>query len=38
MEFVLELFRQQPTTNNQQPKLKELHLGGGTPTFSLPEI
>lgn len=29
----LELFRQQPTTNNQQPKLKELHLGGGTPTF-----
>lgn len=29
----LELFRQQPKTNNQQPKLKELHLGGGTPTF-----
>ena len=33
----LELFRQQPTTNNQQPKLKELHLGGGTPTFFSPE-
>lgn len=29
----LDLFNQQPTTNNQQPKLKELHLGGGTPTF-----
>ena len=33
----LELFRQQPTTYNQQPKLKELHLGGGTPTFFSPE-
>lgn len=33
----LELFRQQPSTNNQQPKLKELHLGGGTPTFFSPE-
>lgn len=33
----LELFRQQPKTNNQQPKLKELHLGGGTPTFFSPE-
>ncbi|WP_374360873.1 oxygen-independent coproporphyrinogen III oxidase [Cloacibacterium sp.] len=33
----LELFRQQPTTNNQQPTLKELHLGGGTPTFFSPE-
>ncbi len=33
----LELFRQQPTTNNPQPKLKELHLGGGTPTFFSPE-
>ena len=33
----LDLFNQQPTTNNQQPKLKELHLGGGTPTFFSPE-
>ena len=33
----LKLFRQQPTTNNQQPTLKELHLGGGTPTFFSPE-
>lgn len=33
----LDLFYQQPTTNNQQPKLKELHLGGGTPTFFSPE-
>lgn len=33
----LNLFNQQPTTNNQQPKLKELHLGGGTPTFFSPE-
>jgi oxygen-independent coproporphyrinogen-3 oxidase len=34
----LDLFNQQPTTNNQQPKLKELHLGGGTPTFSRQKI
>ena len=33
----LELFNQQPTTDNHQPKLKELHLGGGTPTFFSPE-
>lgn len=33
----LDLFNQQSTTNNQQPKLKELHLGGGTPTFFSPE-
>lgn len=33
----LDLFNQQPTTYNQQPKLKELHLGGGTPTFFSPE-
>lgn len=33
----LNLFNQKPTTNNQQPKLKELHLGGGTPTFFSPE-
>lgn len=33
----LKLFSQQPTTNNERPKLKELHLGGGTPTFFSPE-
>lgn len=32
----LDLFSQS-ATNNQQPKLKELHLGGGTPTFFSPE-
>lgn len=32
-QLYLELFRE----NNQKPLLKELHLGGGTPTFFSPD-
>ncbi|RZJ45001.1 MAG: oxygen-independent coproporphyrinogen III oxidase, partial [Chryseobacterium sp.] len=36
-KLYLDLFNQQPTTNNRKPILKELHLGGGTPTFFSPQ-
>ncbi|MDF2551150.1 MAG: hemN [Chryseobacterium sp.] len=36
-KLYLDLFNQQPTTNNHKPILKELHLGGGTPTFFSPQ-
>jgi len=36
-KLYLDLFSQQPTTNNPKPILKELHLGGGTPTFFSPQ-
>lgn len=37
-DLYLEIFKsQEPRANNQVPKIKELHLGGGTPTFFSPE-
>jgi len=36
-KLYLDLFNQQPTPNNRKPILKELHLGGGTPTFFSPQ-
>lgn len=37
-DLYLELLKsQEPSKKNQVPKIKELHLGGGTPTFFSPE-
>ena len=37
-DLYLEIFKsQEPRAKNQVPKIKELHLGGGTPTFFSPE-
>ena len=36
-KLYLDLFNQQPRANNHKPLLKELHLGGGTPTFFSPK-
>ncbi|WP_297982311.1 coproporphyrinogen-III oxidase family protein, partial [uncultured Chryseobacterium sp.] len=37
-DLYLETFKsQEPRAKNQVPKIKELHLGGGTPTFFSPE-
>ena len=37
-DLYLQLLKsQEPSKKNQVPKIKELHLGGGTPTFFSPE-
>jgi len=36
-DLYLNLFSKSEKNNYQKPKLKELHLGGGTPTFFSPE-